>query len=74
LNALVDEARSNPTCFNLSTVATPQTITDGSGSDIFVEGTVGTCPVTSKTVSLELTAIDEAGTTLATTNAVIYVP
>jgi hypothetical protein len=74
LNARVEEARANPTCFNLSTVAASTTVTDGAGRGISISGTVGTCPATTKTVTLDLTAVDASGTTLATASAVIYVP
>lgn len=74
LNALVETARSDPNCANLSAVAVEKTITDGAGRDIVIEGEVGDCPASSKTVSLTLTATDGSETTLATIDAVIYVP
>ncbi|WP_127475545.1 prepilin-type N-terminal cleavage/methylation domain-containing protein [Microbacterium sulfonylureivorans] len=74
LNALVEEARDTPTCPNLSAVAVSKTVTDGAGRTISTSGTVGSCPVTTKTVKLALTAVDSSGTTLATTTAIIYVP
>ena len=74
LNALVDEARATPTCANLAAVAVSATVADGRGKPITTSGTVGACPDASKTVKLELIAVDAAGTTLAETTAIIYVP
>ncbi|WP_169582763.1 MULTISPECIES: type II secretion system protein [Microbacterium] len=74
LNALVEEARLSPTCAGLSAVALSKTVEDGSGGSITTSGTVGTCPATSKTVRLHLTAVDSSGDTLATTTAIVYVP
>lgn len=74
LNALVEDARADATCANLTDVAADRTVTDGSGRDIIIDGTLSTCPVTSKTVTLSLRALSESGSTLATTSAVIFVP
>lgn len=74
LNSLVEEAREAPTCAGLTAAALSQTVTDGSGRTFTTSGTVGTCPATSKTVKLALTATDSSGTVLATTTAIIYVP
>ncbi len=74
LNSLVEEARANPTCANLSSVALARTVTDGAGRTITTSGSVGTCPALSKTVTLSLTAVDAAGGALARTSAIVYVP
>ena len=74
LNALVEEARESPTCAGLTSVAVTQTVQDGAGGTITTAGTVGTCPATSKTVKLVLTARDSGGDLLATTTAIVYVP
>jgi prepilin-type N-terminal cleavage/methylation domain-containing protein len=74
LNSLVEEARANPTCASLSSVALAKTVTDGAGRTITTSGSVGTCPAPSKTVTLALTAVDASGGSLATTTAIVYVP
>jgi type II secretory pathway pseudopilin PulG len=72
LNALVEQARSNPTCGTLASVAAASTFTDGRGATITSSGTVGTC-ASGSAVSLTLTAT-QSGATLSTVNALVYVP
>lgn len=75
LNALVEIARTSPTtCSSVSAVAATQTVTDGAGRSITTSGTVGTCPAGPGTVTIELTAVDVSGTTLASTRAIIFIP
>ncbi|MEN8603079.1 type IV pilus modification PilV family protein [Microbacterium rhizosphaerae] len=72
LNGLVEEARTTPTCATLVSVATPATFTDGRGKTITSSGTVGTC-ASGSAVSLDLKAA-QGGVTLASVNALVYVP
>ena len=74
LNALVEQARQSPTCAGLSSVALSKTVQNGAGGTITTSGAVGTCPAPSKTVRLQLTAVDSSGDPLATTTAIVYVP
>lgn len=74
LNALIETARDSATCAGLSAVALNRQVEDGAGGVITTSGVVGTCPATSKTVKLALTATDVTGRTLATATAIIYVP
>lgn len=76
LNAIVEELRENDpvTCANVTTAVAPQTFTDGAGRSITSTGSATPCPASSKSVTVTLTATDTSSKTLATVNAIVYVP
>lgn len=74
VNALIEQARDNPTCASLTSFGTPSTVQDGAGHTITIAGAVGACPSASKTVSLILTAVDGSNKKLATASAIVFVP
>jgi len=78
LNAIVEELRENNpvTCASVTTAVAPQEFTDGAGRTITSSGTA-VCPdpdPSTKTVTVTLTAVDASSKTLATVNAIVYVP
>jgi prepilin-type N-terminal cleavage/methylation domain-containing protein len=73
INSLIEEARDNPSCASLASVASTRTVEDGQGNSLTSTGTVGSCA--SKTaVSLALEVRDSSGDILASTTALVYVP
>jgi len=76
LNAIVEELRENDpvTCGNVTAAVAPQTFTDGAGRTITSTGSATPCPASSKSVTVTLTATDTSSKTLATVNAIVYVP
>lgn len=73
INALIEEARDNPSCASLGAVTSTRTVEDGQGNTLTSSGSVGTCA--SKTaVPLSLQVVDASGTVIASTNALVYVP
>lgn len=74
LNALVEQARDNPTCTNLHAVSASRTVTDGAGRDITTVGTVEGCPGRGITATVELTAVSASGDTLSRVSGIVFVP
>jgi len=76
LNAIVEELRENDpvTCASVTTAVSPQTFVDGAGRTITSTGSATPCPASSKSVTVTLTATDDSSKTLATLNAIVYVP
>jgi prepilin-type N-terminal cleavage/methylation domain-containing protein len=74
LNAMIEQARDNPTCTQLTSLGTPSVVQDGAGGAITISGVVGACPSASKTVSLSLTAVNSGNKTLASASAIVFVP
>lgn len=72
LNGLVEQARQGATCAALTTAAASRSFTDGSGRTFTTSGPTPSCTA-GAAVPLTLTAV-QAGTTLATVNALVYVP
>jgi Tfp pilus assembly protein PilV len=74
LNSLVEQIRENPTCGQIAAAAASQSFTDGGGRTLTSSGTFSACPVSAKKVTVALTAVNQAGKTLATAKAIVYVP
>ncbi|MGN6218802.1 MAG: type IV pilus modification PilV family protein [Microbacterium sp.] len=74
LNSLVEDARQSPTCTVIANaVATKTGFSDGSGRPFSTEGVVhGSCSAGSA-ISISLKAV-QGGSTLASIDAIIYVP
>ncbi|WOQ70427.1 type II secretion system protein [Microbacterium limosum] len=72
LNALVEQARENPTCEQLFAVAETNTVS-GAGRTFNTSGTVGACAA-GEAVRIELQAVAPSGSTLTTVTAIVYVP
>jgi prepilin-type N-terminal cleavage/methylation domain-containing protein len=77
LNALVEEARRAPSCATVAAARATKTFQDGAGRDFTTAGTSGNCTpcpiLTGAAITLNLTA-SQAGRTLATVSAKVYVP
>lgn len=74
LNSLVEGIRENPTCGSIATATATQNFTDGAGRSMQTAGTYTTCPVASKTVTVNLTATDASSDIVASVSAIVYVP
>ena len=74
LNAMVEQARQSPICADLSALVSEKVVEDGSGGSITTSGSIGTCPSTTHTVQLDLTATNSSGDEIAKTSAIIFVP
>ncbi|WP_461476221.1 prepilin-type N-terminal cleavage/methylation domain-containing protein [Microbacterium sp. HJ5] len=73
LHALVEQARENPTCSNLATLAGPDPFNEGTERPMTSSGTVTACAAKS-TATLRLVAVDGQGDRIAGIEALIYTP
>jgi prepilin-type N-terminal cleavage/methylation domain-containing protein len=75
LYGLIEQARSTPTCSNLSILTTADVISDGKGQDIVIDGTYDSTGCSSgAAVAVSLAATNPAGVTLARVDAQVYIP
>jgi Tfp pilus assembly protein PilV len=75
LNALIEEARANPTCGTLGSITAADTIPDGKGADLDIAGNydVSGC-AKGAAVPVTVTATDSDGVQLAQVYARVYIP
>jgi len=72
LHALVEDARANPTCGNLTAIAAEDDFNVGTERPLISKGTVTNC-VAKGAATLRLVAVDAHGDRVASVEALIYI-
>jgi prepilin-type N-terminal cleavage/methylation domain-containing protein len=73
MNSLIDEARATPTCAYLGSIAALPAVTDGNGVSLSASTSSVTGCTPGATATLSITIVGD-GRTLATSDALVYIP